>query len=1298
MNTAKTIMIVLCAAVVALLGMASCDSRFAMQQHPVDYCSDTLSGFVALPSEKRLSSSLDWLTSQAQTGFPCPLESSFSDKTLKIRVHLKRDDLRHIVFPLAIPWDDPILARSVQVKWDNAYTTATLEQMGCLRTTRVARLDVEVPIEPVSEPESPGSFRPNPCRHGEMSICFETQLRNHRVSRRPAITEYGKALSQFVANPGDLEAFAAPSLETALSAPVIWRPSGKFRTIIATSETLCFPSDSTGILYDQFGSPVPATRSNGVLSFRTEESTSPYTAKNVYFLCEGGKAVPEEPVNVRDECLTTVTLKEESEVFVKTDRFQSILGFRRLWHDFEKTPRFSFGFAAPARLRRGDVPVTMMFSFADSADENTSMASPLVAEIVLNKTKHLAAVDPLTSRAILELPPAVLLDRNGLEIAFPREKPHLLLDKIQLVFRAFPGSEGKEENAAYECLTNGCPTGKVIHRNGVHMKIIPQLFSAKEPKVPQSSVVFIAHPDFIPTLEKYVEDKTSIVNIKEIYDYYSFGVETPLAVRDYLRHVLAVAKTPPDYAVLVGDCTVDYRGVLENGIGNFVPSMCVRNSDGSQGASDRYFGDLCGQDQLIDLFISRLSVRTQADLEAYLEKARSYRSPKAFANHAQAKSKMLFVADQEEQFEQAVDSLQQSLLPGYERETLKLADFPWIDNWYYPDALADRKQLKTSPQATKRLLQLINDGAATLTYFGHGSPNIWSNERLWFGGESENSDNKLLNNPDALPFLTAFSCNVGAIDYPLPRWNVCITEDMLRQKKGGIIGAYVPSGPGLVSEHTLLARNILLSMQSRVDAPIGANIGLGEWRFLTESHGNTSGDLLPMYNLLGLPNLKLHLMPDMNTVLQSRNGVPQITLACREQDLGAAQGTTVVLTAELVNPHTYPIFPKVKFGASQPDFLLPPFLPNEKKTLAFPVIADAMPGTFEVVPFDGIAPGATCPKIHVFGEGGAVKINAGVQTVDTLHGDGFSALFETSVVNETVRTLTTPTLTCAVGGRIQTSQPLESLKPGNQMKLLTRIPFGKSEQTTEVLFQLTEHGAAQPVASRAAFVGTDMLCDVSVTSSSIAPESPTEGETFYVNIDVRNLGRSVARGITVALKDEVVTTRPVESRGAPRVPKPFDLEPGQIKSLTLRVDPFQNAGEQRVNCRINPANAEFNTANNSVSQTVKVRTKARLRPSGMRLERTSDGKRALNIIVGVENRGESPAYGVMVQVYNADEKGRPVNIDEPIGDAMIGVVPPKTRIEQSVRYDIPDTRSQGTPLRFTYEVFLKGSAQRVRPD
>jgi hypothetical protein len=79
------------------------------------------------------------------------------------------------------------------------------------------------------------------------------------------------------------------------------------------------------------------------------------------------------------------------------------------------------------------------------------------------------------------------------------------------------------------------------------------------------------------------------------------------------------------------------------------------------------------------------------------------------------------------------------------------------------------KKLKVSPRATWLVRRAFERGTGAIYYFGHGSPNLWMDERVWFGGDSANSDNQLLAGTGFTPFVTTMTCNTGAIDYPIPR-------------------------------------------------------------------------------------------------------------------------------------------------------------------------------------------------------------------------------------------------------------------------------------------------------------------------------------------------------------------------------------------------------------------------------------------------------------------------------------------------------------------------------------------------
>lgn len=123
---------------------------------------------------------------------------------------------------------------------------------------------------------------------------------------------------------------------------------------------------------------------------------------------------------------------------------------------------------------------------------------------------------------------------------------------------------------------------------------------------------------------------------------------------------------------------------------------------------------------------------------------------------------------------------------------------------------------------------------------------------MWFGGDSPNSDNLLLSNRDRLPIVINMTCNSGAIDYPQPSWNVCISEDFMRVENGGAVACFVPSGPGLTVQHERLMMEIGPTLFSETPRPMGESLQLALWRYLANQN---PPDLAQMYILLGDPLL-----------------------------------------------------------------------------------------------------------------------------------------------------------------------------------------------------------------------------------------------------------------------------------------------------------------------------------------------------------------------------------------------------------------------------------------------------------
>ncbi|MCD6384530.1 hypothetical protein J7M23_02020, partial [Candidatus Sumerlaeota bacterium] len=376
----------------------------------------------------------------------------------------------------------------------------------------------------------------------------------------------------------------------------------------------------------------------------------------------------------------------------------------------------------------------------------------------------------------------------------------------------------------------------------------------------QNDYIIISHKDFIEQAKRLVELKRTqgfsplLVDVEAIYNEFTYGEESPIAIKKFLRYALVHWKNPlPEYVLLVGDCTSDYLHLTRNEVINYVPTYKIERSGGEEWASDHWFTTLCGDDEFADVILGRISVSNLKDAQSVITKLIKYETERAPGIwHAM----LGYVADDGEFDEQCEDLRKKYTPPHYGSQTVYLERFPWEDNFYLPKQLVEQEKAKVSTAATSRIKEIIDKGLVLLTFYGHGSPNIWADERMWFGGDSENSDNLNLRNGSKLPFIINMTCNSGAIDYPVPKWNICISEDFMRVSKGGAIGMYVPAGPGFTTQHKKVSTTLRRAIFRDGFRRIGDCIVAGQYYNLIE---NATPDMIKMFILLCEPALSLQL-------------------------------------------------------------------------------------------------------------------------------------------------------------------------------------------------------------------------------------------------------------------------------------------------------------------------------------------------------------------------------------------------------------------------------------------------------
>lgn len=377
-----------------------------------------------------------------------------------------------------------------------------------------------------------------------------------------------------------------------------------------------------------------------------------------------------------------------------------------------------------------------------------------------------------------------------------------------------------------------------------------------------ADLLIVTHKEFAPEarrLAKYHQDKgwrVRVADIQNVYDSFSDGEFTPLAIRRLLACALRSWRGgAPAAVLLVGDCDSDYLDVVKQGVRNWVPTYTFSHS-GDNWASDYWFTTVAGEDDLGDYVIGRLPVADAKDLKQIVDKLIAYETD---PEPGPWRGRLGWVSDDGE-FPEVIDGLRRNNTPpAMSGRRVFLSEMPLEDNWYLPKSMVERKHMKVSRQSTDAILDAFRRGVVYMTYYGHGSPNIWADERIWFGGDSHNSDNLQLANLGRPAFVACMTCNSGAIDFPERPWNVCISEDMLRVPGGGAIGCFVPSGPGITYIHKQMSETLGGVLFGDKFRGMGEVTALAKLRYSLAAQPR---ELVFMYLLLGDPLVNLQMITD----------------------------------------------------------------------------------------------------------------------------------------------------------------------------------------------------------------------------------------------------------------------------------------------------------------------------------------------------------------------------------------------------------------------------------------------------
>lgn len=353
----------------------------------------------------------------------------------------------------------------------------------------------------------------------------------------------------------------------------------------------------------------------------------------------------------------------------------------------------------------------------------------------------------------------------------------------------------------------------------------------------QADYFIIHHDSFdVKALQSLVETrglKVMAVPISKIYNEFNHGMPNPQAIKDFLSYAYQNYTPPrPAYVVLVGDANQDTLNELGHGI-NYVPTYTFHTSTLGETATDNWFVSISGDDPLPDMFLGRLPVRTQAELDALVNK---------FTSYSQApldgwQRNVLFVADNDMVvFEEASNQLIKKYLDNYSSKKIYLSKYA------------------NSEIVKQDIIQQINSGAIVTNYTGHGSITNWAGEFIF-----QSSDVKSLNNPDKLSFVMALDCLNGWFSYYQPFYGSddSLAEAFLKADGKGAVGVWAATGLGYTSQHEILASEFFKRLFQNKETELGILTTAAKIAAVTNS--GISKDTLEMFTLFGEPSLRLRL-------------------------------------------------------------------------------------------------------------------------------------------------------------------------------------------------------------------------------------------------------------------------------------------------------------------------------------------------------------------------------------------------------------------------------------------------------
>ncbi len=287
-----------------------------------------------------------------------------------------------------------------------------------------------------------------------------------------------------------------------------------------------------------------------------------------------------------------------------------------------------------------------------------------------------------------------------------------------------------------------------------------------------ADLVIISHKDFLLQAEAWANYRrgpgqnftVKVIEVTELFDEFNYGALSSNAIQSFLQYTVQNWQNAPEYALLIGDASVDSRNYENQGYWNLVPSKLVGGVF-SETASDEAIADF-DDDGLSEIAIGRIATRTAAPITTVLNKVIQWETYLTPLDRG-----ALFAYDYN---------------MGYDFDGMSLRMRNQL-----PASMPATLVFRGEPNANTNLHNGMNAGKYIVNYSGHGTTGSWGGNPVFFNIFSVGN---LVDDQNSPAVYTMLTCLNGGYHY---LYSESFAEVLTKSNNRGAVAAWASTGETL---------------------------------------------------------------------------------------------------------------------------------------------------------------------------------------------------------------------------------------------------------------------------------------------------------------------------------------------------------------------------------------------------------------------------------------------------------------------------------------------------------------------